>query len=238
MKIKDRIEGLSNENVHFSYVKIPAKSLSFARNYAIKRSLNDYLLFIDCDAKADEHWAHQLWESLLGDNVAIVGGKILPIWHKTPLALTAAKSVREQYSLFDIGDSLKEFPKVVGANFGLNIRILGNQAYFDENLGRRKGILLGGEETDLCDRALALGLDICYNGKAVVHHQILPERISYRWIFKRIYFAGVGRALKKGLPKPTHKMEIWDYVIIPIILPFYAAGYLQGKFWSKYGNNQ
>jgi len=233
-EIEERLENLNNENIRFKRIRIPEKSLSFARNYAIKNSSNNYLLFIDSDAIAEENWAFQLSNSLSSNDVAIVGGKVLPMWHKRPLAITSAKIVLEQYSIFDIGETELKILKVVGANFGLNKKLLCNQAYFDEKLGRQKGILLGGEETDLCDRASSLGLSIRYNGKAIIHHQILPERISYKWIFRRIYYGGLGRALKKGLPKPTHKMGIWDFVIIPIILPWYAAGYLHGRILGRY----
>lgn len=227
---EDYCRSLTNEHVAFTYVTIPAKSLSFARNHAIKVCKTNLLLFIDSDAIADEAWAEQLATTLLGENIAVAGGKIVPKWHKTPLLITKSSVVMEQYSLLDQGKDAIETNKVVGANFGLSLQRLGDIAYFDEKLGRREGVLLGGEETDLCDRARASGLQVYYNGKAVVQHQILPERVSYKWIFNRIYYAGMSRALRGGVPNPTHSSRsLWNSIILPIIIIPYAAGYLRAK---------
>lgn len=223
---------LSNPNIQFKYINIPKKSLSFARNYTLRNASHDMILFIDCDAIAEVNWAFHLSESLSEKGVAIVAGRILPQWHKKPLLISKSRVVREQYSLLDLGESEIEAYKVVGAGFGLNRKLLGVEAYFDENLGRQKGMLLGGEETDLCERALRSGLSIRYNPYAVVHHQVLPERISYRWILKRIYCAGVSRALRGGRPSPTHAVGLWDFLVGPIILPWYVTGYVRGRFFG------
>lgn len=228
-EIEKKLEKLNTKNVCFKHINIKAESLSFARNYAIKAALSNYILFIDCDAIADKNWAFHLSECLTNRAGAIVGGKILPKWHSTPLAITKAGIVREQYSLLDLGNHEIEARKIVGAGFGINRKLLDDEAYFNANLGRRRGLLLGGEETDLCERALERGLRVYYNGNSVVHHQILAERICYKWIFRRIYYSGVGRGLRKGPPKPTHKTGLWDYIVLPIILPWYAAGYLHGR---------
>jgi hypothetical protein len=93
--------------------------------------------------------------------------------------------------------------------------------------------LLGGEESDLARRARARGLDVVYEGRAVVHHQILPERISYRWIFRRLFYAGLSRALLTGAPSPSQPMTRNDYLALPFVLPWYAAGYLCGRFSGR-----
>lgn len=233
VETQNYVKKLSSEAIHFDYRTIPAKSLSFARNFAIKHAANDRILFIDSDAIADPSWAFEMGRSLSQNNVAVAGGRIKPKWHKPPLAIARAQVVWEQYSLLDLGEHEIPFHKAVGASFGINRSVLGETAYFDENLGRKGGNLMGGEDTELCDRAAERNLAIMYNGRAVVHHQILPERIRYRWILKRIYFAGLGRAAKGGRPSPTHKSRLMDYLVLPIILPWYAAGYLRGRKLTK-----
>jgi GT2 family glycosyltransferase len=226
----DRLE---NANLEFKRICIPAKSLSYARNYAIEHAENDLILYIDSDAIAEPDWAKFMAEALGRRGVAIVGGRILLKWHKTPLWITRARVVHEQYSSLDLGRETREFPKVVGASFGINRALLGNDAYFNEELGRRPGLLLGGEETDLCTRARKRSLGVLYQGKALVHHQVLPERIKYSWIFRRMYYAGKGRASAGGMPSATHEMCIWDYLVLPIVIPFYAAGYLAARAQGK-----
>ncbi len=231
-EIQSVLESLNIDNLKFIRELIPANSLSYARNLAIQKSEHDLILYLDSDAVAKPDWAVNMTDALLKETVGVVGGRILLKWHKTPLMLAKASVVREQYSGLDLGDETKEFHKVVGASFAINRKLLGTEAYFDENLGRRGGMLLGGEETDLCNRARLAGLKIIYQGLAVVDHQVLPERITYSWIFKRIFYAGYGRSQSGGPPSPSHRMGGWDYLIMPIILPFYFAGFIYQKMFK------
>ena len=229
-----KAESLSLARVRFRYHVIPAAGVSFARNRALAESPHDLILLTDPDVLPDEHWAFHLVQSLAKPRVAVVGGRIVPRWHRKPLAITRSRLIAEQYSMLDLGDAEIDCPRLVCANFGVNRRLLGNDAYFDENLGRRDGILLSGEETDLCRRSLERDLRNLYNGRALVHHQVLPERISYAWIMRRIFFTGVSRALRGGRPGPVHRWRMWDRLVLPIILPFYVFGYAYG-LWLRHG---
>ena len=227
-----RAESLSRAGVRFHYQVIPAVGLSFARNRALADSPHDMILFTEPDALPDERWASHLSHSLAQPGVAVVGGRILPSWHRKPLALTRSRLITEQYSMLDLGDGEIDCPQLVGVSFGVNRRLLGDDAFFDENLGRRNGILLSGEETDLCRRAR--GLRNVYNGRALTHHQVLPDRITYVWIMRRILAAGVSRALRGGRPSSVHGLGVWDRLVLPLILPFYTVGYLYG-LWLRRG---
>jgi glycosyltransferase involved in cell wall biosynthesis len=223
------IAALSTSDIDFHYIKIEERGLSYARNYAIEHCQNDILLYIDSDAIAEPDWARELGAALTKPGVAVAGGKIVPKWHRRPLLLARSRIVMDQYSVLDLGDGELEVGRVVGANFGINKKAAGDQAYFDEAYGRREGRLFGGEESDLCNRVREQGSTVVYTGAALVHHQILPERITYRWIMKRIYYAGISRAMQGGSPNPTHKTGFWDYLVLPAILPAYALGYLWGS---------
>jgi GT2 family glycosyltransferase len=225
----ERIASLGSARLLFRWMPIPARSLSYARNHAIAIARFPVVLFLDADAVAEPRWAAELAATLSQPGVAVAGGRILPEWHRRPLLISRARVVLEQYSVLDHGPMEAVVPKIVGAGFGIHRERLGDQAYFDEDLGRRAGSLLGGEETDLCVRATRAGHEVRYNGRAIVHHHILPERIRYRWILKRIYFAGVSRALQGGVPAPTHGVGLWDLAVLPMILPVYALGFLKGR---------
>jgi glycosyltransferase involved in cell wall biosynthesis len=226
---------LSNSNIEFNYVKIPAKSLSFARNEAISMCSTDILLYIDTDAIADPLWAKHLSLILIQDNVGIAGGKIVPKWHKKPSFIQKSQTILDQYSMLDLGDAEVDVHRIVGANFGLNINRLGNIAIFDENLGRRDGKLYSGEETKLCADATAIGLIIRYTGSAVVEHQVLPERIKFKWIATRMYYQGLSSAKRGGPPAPSNKGKytIWDYLALSMLAPFYLYGFYKGKQVAK-----
>jgi glucosyl-dolichyl phosphate glucuronosyltransferase len=219
----------NSDNITFDYRPLEFVSLSHARNIAIEACKTDTLLFIDADAIARFDWANKLAETLHLEGVGIAGGRIFLVWHKKPLFITSARVVHEQYSMLDYGSGMMSVPKIVGASFGINIHRMGREARFDEKLGRREGMLLGGEETDLCHRAIRAGLNVMYQGNAIVDHQVLPDRVTYHWIFRRLYYTGVNRAMLGGAPSPTHRMTVWDYVLMPIVLVPYTLGYLKGQ---------
>ncbi|WP_448250488.1 glycosyltransferase family 2 protein [Thalassotalea agariperforans] len=222
---------LTNENITFDYHTIPAKSLSYARNEAIKLCETDILLYIDTDAIAAPDWAEKLSEALSQENVGIAGGKIIPKWHKTPSFIQKSQVVLDQYSMLDLGEKTIEVSRVVGANFGLNKARLGKLANFDENLGRREGKLYSGEESKLCHDATANGFKILYQGSALVQHQVLPERIKFSWIATRMYYQGMASAKRGGAPNPSNKGKytVWDYLALVALAPFYIYGYLKAR---------
>lgn len=219
-------EQLSTSRIGFNYEAIPTGGLSFSRNHAVLRSSHPILLFLDTDAVVHSEWAVALAEGLEYHQAGVVGSRILPRWHRTPLFLTRSCWIREQYSLLDWGSATIPVAKIIGAGFGIHKDRLGSEAYFDEKLGRRDNRLLGGEEIDLCRRAARRGVPVFYVGTAIVEHQILPERIRYAWILKRIYYAGVNRMLAAGGIQPTHRLSVWDYVLLPLVMPFYLLGVL------------
>ncbi|GAA0856969.1 glycosyltransferase [Aliiglaciecola litoralis] len=226
----------SSPDIELDYHVIPAKSLSFARNEAIRLCTTDILLYIDTDALAHKDWAAGMTNAMLTEKAAIAGGQIVPKWHRKTNFLHKSKVVLDQYSMLELGEETKIVAKVVGASFGLNIRLLGDLAQFDENLGRKDGKLLGGEETELCALATEAGLKIIYVGNAVVQHQVLPERLTFSWIAKRMYYGGYSRALRGGKPAPNNAVDgfsIYDYLALALLLPFYVIGYVKAK-WLRY----
>jgi GT2 family glycosyltransferase len=230
-----RVASIARPGWSFQWYPIAARSLSYARNRAIEMSRFPLVLFLDSDALADPRWASELAATLAKAGVGVAGGRIMPKWHRRPLFITKSRFAREQYSLLDYGPGEAAVAKVVGAGFGIHRERLGQDARFDERLGRRAGLLLGGEETDLCARAARAGVGVRYNGRAVVYHQVLPERIRYSWLLKRIFYAGVSRALRGGAPSSTHRLTLWDLVFMPVILPVYIVGYLRGRAWHDVG---
>lgn len=228
-ELGERLKVLGGDSLTFRVCHIPAVPLSVARNAALRLARHQHVLFLDADAIADPSWAREMLNTLNGVDVGVAGSRILPRWHVPPLLMTKARVVWEQYSLLDHGQAELELDRVVGAGFGLHLGRVGELAHFDTRLGRRDGSLLGGEESDLCSRCRSAGLRVTYNGRACVWHQILPERITYRWALRRLFYAGFGRAALGGVPAPSHRLGVWDWLWMPLVLSFYLAGYLVGR---------
>jgi len=230
-KIKKIISKLSNKNIKFIYKKIPAISLSYARNLGVKLSTTNIVLFIDCDAIPEYHWAYELSKVFsINENIAIVGGKSIPIWGDKIKWFCKSNIIKEIYSLIDISVKIISVNKIMGVNFGINKKVLKDEILFNENLGRRQGKLFGGEETELCRRVINNGLKVYYTPYAIVKHQIQKDRISLKWIIKRFFYAGYTRAILGGYPQPYSKQRnIYDYMFLIIIFIPYIFGYLKGK---------
>lgn len=210
-------------------VKAQLRGLSHARNLALDEAAHSKVLFLDADALASIDFAAHLARVLDQDGVAIAGAKIVPLWNGQPPVLARARAVYDQFSLLDLGSVTVPYHRVVGAGFGVDMDKLPPDFRFDEALGRRDGRLFGGEESDFCKRAQDLGFAVKYVGTAVVQHVIEPERMKTGWILKRLVYAGYGRAKMGGSPAPGGTATLADWLLLPLYLPPYAAGWLWGK---------
>ncbi len=235
-RLLDVAKTLNSDRLPIVYESIDARSLSFARNRAIEAATTDILFFVDPDLIVARDWGERMRATFDEEpDAAIVGSRILPRWRADPPWLAQHGFVQDQYSLLDLGDERIDFHRVVGAAFGIHRRRLGDAARFDENLGRRDGRLFGGEESDLCQRAIGAGHRVVYEGKAVSWHQILPERASTVWILKRFYYAGFGRAMIGGAPRPSATPGGRALHAVLSVMPFYAAGYAKGRITRAIG---
>jgi glycosyltransferase involved in cell wall biosynthesis len=221
---------LSTPALRFRAHPIGKTGLSRARNLALENCPTELLLYLDADARPRPGWAAALARALSGEGVAVAGSRILPDWEVRPLFPARSAIVREQYSLLDLGAEVFAIDRVIGAGFELDRSKLGAEARFDENLGRRDGALFGGEETDLCRRAIEAGFSVVYCGAAVVDHFVPAERITWRWLTRRFYYAGVNRAIAKGPPRPANRPSLANILPLVPLLPVYLFGYLRATF--------
>ncbi|PID86279.1 hypothetical protein CSB08_01295 [Candidatus Gracilibacteria bacterium] len=220
----------------FKYILIKPISLSYARNFGVKKSSTDYCLFLDADAIADNNWAKEVVSGFIdNEKVGVIGTKILPKWNGNRNIFTFSNFFLSEYSLLNLGDDNLIVNKVIGASFAINKKLLSKDSYFDENLGRKDGVLLGGEETELCERAINKGFNVMYVGKSFVYHQISSERLSYSWIIKRVFWGGVSRGMKGGKPVPVKmNRKFLDYLLLPFYLLFYVPGLIYSRLLSKF----
>jgi glycosyltransferase involved in cell wall biosynthesis len=215
----------------------PMRSLSDARNAAIDQADYSTILFLDSDAVPEPGWAKAMAATLADPDCAVAGSRIEPGWPAPPPAFAKARALLDQYSLLDLGHERRVVQKVVGAGFGMDRAKLPEGFKFDPELGRRDGRLFGGEETDFCKRAQALGFEVHYCGQAAVTHLIQPERMAWTWIAKRMVYAGYGRAQQGGAPSPSRGLELADYLWMPFYLPPYAVGWVWGKLAKRRGKS-
>ncbi len=224
------VNKLNNENIRFKYINIQPKSLSFARNYGMKSSKSKLVVYCDVDCVLPKNWLSEIYKTFKSSDSNIVGTKILPEWEEIPKWYHKSKIIQEFYSLLDLGNDYMEVNKIIGASFAINRNKLGDEGYFNENLGRKSGINLGGEETDLCQRVISSGGKVIYCPSTYAKHFVPKERMRMKWLINRAFFGGFSRALRGGNSEPFHKRyELIDKIAVACISPFYLSGLLAGK---------
>jgi glucosyl-dolichyl phosphate glucuronosyltransferase len=190
----------------------------------------DVLLWTDPDILMEPDWAQTLGGALLEKNHAVVGGKILPRWHGTPRWYMKTNVMADHYSLIDLGPEDRQTDRVIGGSLGINVALLRDKVFFDENLGRKEGTLLGGVDTEFCQRVIQDGFNVCYIGRSKTLHQIPEERMKLKWIIRKFYYGGISRALRGGWPESMNKTRtLGDYLVLGAFAPFYLLGLFKGK---------
>jgi len=227
----DGIEKLIRKYEIFENIKFILEtkiSLSIARKVGVENSIGDIIAYIDDDAIADKDWLFNLSKGYDDPYVAIVGGKVLPIWSKNAKKIHKKKFSYTQslFSLFNLGEKEKIVPYVIGVNFSVRKKIFKEFGFFDENIGRKGLNLLGGEETEFCER-VGKKYNIKYSPSANVYHKILDYRLRINWLISRAYYGGLSKAIQGRMPNIIQKINLswFDYFLIIS----YGFGYIIGK---------
>jgi len=204
-------------SVPVRYVHEARLGLSVARNRAIREAKGEYVLFLDDDAMASEHWIGEIVSLFERDpRIGCVGGKIDPVWEGgAPQWLP--RENRTLYTILDYADEIVEMrePAVpFGANIAFRKSIFDTMEPFREDLGRIGTNLLSGEESELIGR-IRSRYAIYYTPHAWVLHKIPRSRANRRWLLRRIYWQGVSQAVSSGR-KP--KLFVLSLLKIPVFL--------------------
>jgi len=228
--IRHLCEIISSGDITFEYNVIPALGCARARNIALRLCSTGVLLWTDPDVLLAPDWAETLSRMLKERNIAVVGGKILPCWSKSPRWYIKTNVMADHYSLIDLGPGERETDRIIGGSMGINVGLLGENAFFDERFGRKDGTLLGGVDTEFCQRIMRKGYAVYYVGQTTALHQIPEYRMKLSWIIQKFYYGGISRGMRGGRPQPMNKhREMTDYAVLGAFAPFYLLGLLKGK---------
>lgn len=225
------IYSINSAPIFFKYIQIPAKSLSFARNYGLEMTRTRLVAFCDIDCILEENWLNEIVTTFNLESASIVGTKILPVWGGKTRWYHKSKFIQEFYSLLNVAPSRCELPKVIGASFAVDKKEL-NGMLFDERLGRKEGNFLGGEETDLCQRVRKKDGKVIYTPFTHANHQVSAKRLTLKWLLMKAYSGGISRAIRGGASEPFNKeYNLLDRCAILLISPFYLFGLLRGRLF-------
>ena len=190
--ICEQYRSLSN----FTYVFEPVLGLSSARNTGWQQARGRYVGYLDDDAWAEETWFEKaLW--------CFEEVKPMPDWVGGPIELEwevdAPTWITREYEttlgfinwgpnhrfLTDAGERLG------GGNSFYPKKLLEKMEGFDTRLGRKKNLLLSGEETQFQHRLKALDGRLYYHPGVKIHHYVGKERTDPGFFYKRYYWGGI-----------------------------------------------
>jgi GT2 family glycosyltransferase len=191
-RLPDEVEIVANEE---------ARGLSSSRNTAIAQSRGDYVVFIDDDAIAHEHWLARLLAPFDDPGVVGVGGHALPRWEG------AQPGWLPPELLWVVGCSYSGLPESgavrnpLGCNMAFRADLFRSVGMFNPAIGRLGAVPLGCEETEFCLRAARAmpRARIALIGGAEIDHRVPAARASASYLLRRCYFEGISKALVRRL---------------------------------------
>ncbi len=191
-QICENYRGIKN----FRYLYEPVLGLSTARNTGWQHARGNYVGYLDDDATAAPTWFEKaLW---CFENIAPVpewvGGPIDlewevpgPDWINEELCVPLGK--------VDWGDEkrflTRPWERLGGGNSFYLLSILKKMGGFDSRLGRKKNLLLSGEETQFQHRLRAMNGRLYYHPGIRIFHFVPIERMAPRFFYRRYYWGGI-----------------------------------------------
>ncbi len=180
----------------------PEQGLSRARNRGVQEARGAILAFCDDDVLPAPDWVAGIPAALVRWRADGVGGRILPRFEgpAPPAWLTGNRRLMRQLALMDWEGSgplalpLAPNPQVWGANMAFLRGVFDRAGEFDARRGVSGRRLFRGEEADLIERALRLGMRIVYDASLTVHHRIGPDRMRKAYFRRLAFDDGVGEA--------------------------------------------
>jgi len=168
-------------HVAFRYFVELQQGLSYARNRGITEANGDILIYVDDDALVNKKYIRTYYELFLKEkNVFAAGGPIIPKYETEPPKwmsfFTKELLTGYLYQGNKIGKFKRRYPG--GGNAAYRKIVFEKTGYFNVDLGRKGGNLVGAEEKDIFDKMSAMGMEFYYHPKAILYHIIPKEKLT------------------------------------------------------------
>jgi glycosyltransferase involved in cell wall biosynthesis len=205
--------------------------VSESRNRIVELAETRYLIFLDADAVPLPGWALGFARGFdRADDVALVGARIVAQWPRRPPWLFTTRIGLELLGMLDLGPEPCELPRVMGTSFALDRERLPSREPFSLRLGHRPGQWIGQEEVQLSLDVRGAGGRIVYEPGATVVHHLRPERLSWRWMLRRVYLEGRDSRLRPGRLEPfPRRLGLRDRAFQLLTTPAFLSGRLRGS---------
>jgi GT2 family glycosyltransferase len=180
-------------NLHFE----PTLGLSASRNTALRAARGHWVLFLDDDAQAEPGWLESYRKFISSPpnlKIAVMGGGVVPCY-----AAPAPKWYNRKHGRFDCGNKPLRMAGggLMGCNSAYHREATLGVGGFDEQFGYKGNALIPREETELQDRLIRSGWECWWLPGAVVQHQVMAERLTFKGMARGAFYAGRAAAIHR-----------------------------------------
>ncbi|HEY6420717.1 MAG TPA: glycosyltransferase family 2 protein, partial [Candidatus Binataceae bacterium] len=162
------------------------------------------ILFLDDDAVAEPRWALEMLAEMERRRLDAACGMVLPRWLVEPPrwlgpSLWVKLAVHDRSAIESAPTECAEtLANYFSANAGFRRAAFERYGKFREDLGVVGGNPISGEDTELFARIIAQGGKMGFAPRAIVHHQIPPERMTRAYLRRKSFAFGLGSAVAGG----------------------------------------
>jgi succinoglycan biosynthesis protein ExoM len=192
-----------------TYYCEPQRSISLARNRAVREATGGLVAFIDDDERPSERWLTELYRTLNDFGADGVLGPVLPEFPAgAPLWLRKGRFLDRRR--LRTGTRIAEGDCRTG-NVLLRRSVFGEgECWFDPELGRT-----GGEDSDFFRRQVGSGRVFVWCDEAVVHETVTPDRWTCSFQLRKLWRAGTleGEWMREGRV-PSRGVLAWNLVVL------------------------
>jgi glucosyl-dolichyl phosphate glucuronosyltransferase len=188
--VKDFINAHPDFRIRYFLEK--RQGVHYARNSTAKIAVGEFLYFTDDDMIADPSALTELlYLFTLDPKIASVTGRVLPKWEVDPPDWVLKLCNNALLSLNDPDDDLiisEDDCNVFSCHQMIKRKIFIESGGF--NPENTKNEWLGDGETGLNIKIKSLGYKFAFNRKSVIHHIIPAQRLTQKYLNKRLYNQG------------------------------------------------
>lgn len=207
----------------------PSPGKAPALNAAIAGARGDILALTDDDVIVADDWIATMRRLFEDSSVALVGGRVDPRWQRpAPAWLQVEQQGRygpmsSPLALLHYGDAQDLGGRTaVGANMAVRRSLFYALGGFAPHLGKRRGTLLGGEDHELCQRAVIAGYRCEYRPELRVKHWVPAERMRLQYFLRWFFWSGITNAVIERTPDGTARPH--ETISAPHLLRRFVVG--------------